>query len=256
MNLLKKILVLTFTSAFFFSCTSTKRISKPVLSFEELLESSRLNFERIKSYSGNGTIDLNLKSLKINLQFSISAKKPEQALIDLYGPLGIDVGSLFLNDDSIVVYNAFQDKVILTRFSSERFKDFNSVEIDKNFIYALLFSYVDQNKIESDSSLLLNNESEFTLIKFLKERRLEFTYDKLSRTLKEIQVFENSVEPVFKINFLKYKNYNEINFPQVISFLNLKTNESISLNFKKFEFNKLEEDLNFELPEDVEIIRW
>jgi len=103
---------------------------------------------------------------------------------------------------------------------------------------------------------LLNNESEFTLIKFLKERKLEFTYDKLSRTLKEIQVFENSVEPVFKINFLKYKNYNEINFPQVISFLNLKTNESISLNFKKFEFNKLEEDLNFELPEDVEIIRW
>lgn len=256
MNSIKKIFIIIFTALFFFSCTTNKRISRSDITFEELLENSRANFERIESYSGSGTIELNLNNLKMNLQFSISTKKQDQALVDLFGPLGIDIGSIFINDDTILVFNAFKDQLILTRFSSERFKKLSPVEVDKNFFYSILFFFIDQNSIKADSSFVMNNEKEFILIKYLNEKKFEFIYDKFFRSLIRIVVFDNFNEPTFEINLLKFKNNDEINFPELITFTNLKTNESISLNFKKIEFNKIVEDLNFELPENVEIIKW
>lgn len=256
MNLIKNHFIFSITALLFFSCVSTKKISVDEKTFDELLEIYKSNFQKIFSYSGNGTIELNLKNIKTILQFSIQTKKPSKALLDLYGPFGFDIGSVYLNNDSIIIYNAFQEQIILTEFSSEKFKDLTSTQLDKDFIFSMLFGYFDLQELEEDSSIIKNKENEFELIKFLKGRKLMLVYEKVSSSLNKITVFENFNEPIFEIAFAEIKNYNELKFPYKISFVNFKTNESISLKFKKIEFNKFDDEINFEIPEGVEIIRW
>lgn len=251
-----KVSILFISSFIFVSCASSKKISVNEISFEEILENTRANFEKIWSYSGNGTIEVNLKNIKINLQFLILAKKTSQALIDIYGPFEIDFGSIYLNDDSILFYNSMQNELIITSFSSGKLKNINFIAMEKKLIYSLLFGYFDQNSIVVDSVKLNNKENQFELIKFVEGRKLEFIYDKYSKFLSKIIFSENLENPAYEIIFSEVKSFNGISFPEKVEFLNLKTNENISLNFKKLIFNEIDDEIKLELPDDIEIIRW
>lgn len=256
MNAFQKFLILFIASLFFFSCTSSKKISDYEISFEEILQSSKSNFEKINSYSGNGRIEVNLKNISTNLQFFITVKKPSQALIDLYGPFGIDFGNVYLNDDSILIFNSFQNQLIVTEFSSNKLKSLNVFGLSKDLLYSILFGYLDQKSILEDSAIVTNTKNELELIKFVGDRKLVFTYDKILRNLTKVKVYEDLMNPIFEISYSEIKNYGEIFFPEKIEFLNLKTNESILLFFKKLNFNENEDDINFAVPEDVEIVKW
>ncbi|MGB9663692.1 MAG: DUF4292 domain-containing protein [Ignavibacteria bacterium] len=220
------------------------------------MEKSQSNFERIISYSGNGTIEINLSNFIANFQFTITAIKPAQALIDVYGPFGFDIGKVYLNGDSIFIYNSIQNQLIITDFSFEKLKRLNFINVDRKIIYAVLFGYLDQDYITADSSYIQNKEKQIELVKFIDKTKFEFIYDRSSSSLSKIRIFKSIDNPVFEIHFSDLVNSGEISFPKKIDFINLNTNEKISLNFKQLNFNELNEEINFELPEDAGIIRW
>ncbi|MEJ5305676.1 MAG: DUF4292 domain-containing protein [Ignavibacteria bacterium] len=255
MKVFKILINLIVSSLFFVSCTASKKVGNNEVTFEEILEINKSNFEKIVSYSASGKIELKLKSLRTDLQFLISTIKPNQVLIDLYGFFGIDVGTIYLNNDSIFIYNALNEQMILTSFSSTKFKELNSLGLDKNFFYALIYAFIDQEQLPADSSTLNNKEDKFELIKFFKDKRVEFVYDKFSKGLNQIKVFDELGEPMFEVNFRSTKDYDSIVFPTKIEFINLKSSESISLSFKEIKFNQ-ESEIDFQLPENVEILKW
>ncbi len=256
MKFLGRISALLIASVFFFSCTSSKKISVNEISIEEILQNTMSNFEKINSYSGNGRMKVDLKNISASFKFFITVKKPSRVLIDLYGPLGFELGSVYLNGDSIFILNSIQNQIITTNFSSDKLKKLNVFGVDKDLIYSFLFCYFDQKSIVKDSVIVLNTKNQFHLIKFVGDKKLEFTYDKIWRNLNKVRVYEDKENPLFELNYSDIKNYDEIIFPEKIELLNLKTKESILLFFEKLNFNETENEINFDLPEDVEIIKW
>ncbi|MCX8057673.1 MAG: DUF4292 domain-containing protein [Ignavibacteria bacterium] len=253
---MKRILLKILISLILVSCSTTKTISKKEITLDEILEEMKLNSVKIQSYSAIGDVDLNLNSLKMKLSFSIQSQKPHKVLIDLFGILGIDIASIYLNNDSILVYNAINNELISTNFSSNKIKRSKLSLIADKKIYSILFGEFDLNSFEADSASVKDYDDKFSLIKYFSNNRIEVFYDKTTSFISEIIYYSSTSNNIFEIFFKEIKVIDGIKFPSKIFINNSNSNETISLEFKKIEFNKNIGELELIYPDDAEIKEW
>lgn len=256
---MRTIIIYFITISFAFkiiSCSPSKNIIDSEITYEEISQSLKTNYEKIKSYSSTGKVDLDLNKLKMTVQFEIQVVKPSNAKIDLFGPFGFDIASVFLKNDSIYIYNAIENLIIKTSFSSEHFKNYELSEVISEIIYPSLLFYFDLNKIHADSTVYSSTKNKICVIKFLKDINLSVCYDKSELFLSEIDINKNSSRKDFVIRFKDLKRIDGIQFPMNIVIIDKNTQENISILFKKIEFNKIKDDLNFSIPENARFEEW
>lgn len=81
-------------------------------SAEFLLENVRERSARVTSLTGRGIVSFDTPELSGSASFEASMRKPDSLLVQLEGPLGIDVGTLFLSREKFVVYNSIENTVM------------------------------------------------------------------------------------------------------------------------------------------------
>ncbi len=246
-----------FALSLLISCSTSKKVTYESISFDELLNEYKSNFESINSISASGTISLSTKNFPVKLEFEMITLKDNRARIDLWGPLGIYVGNLYLNDDSIMIHNNFNNQLIYASFSSSKLRKYFADEINKNLIYSLLLGYINPDQINSDSSSpVIDSGNFYRFSKIKNDRRIDFYFDKSSRMISEIKMIKGSE---FTLNmtlngFIKDKN--GIRFPSKIRFIDLKKDNWLEINFSEIYINKETVIQYPEVPEDVVIKRW
>lgn len=250
------LLIIVVVSLNIISCGPTKKVIDHEISFDEINENLKINYDKIKSYSATGSAELNLKRIKMTIQFDLQVLKPSSAIIDLYGPFGFEIASAYLNDDSIKIYNAIDNQLIKTSFSSKKMNASEFGEVFKRIIYPLFFGYFNIDIIEEDSTKFISTKDKFCVTKFYKNSFLEIYYDKSKFFLSEIALRKNFSNKKFLISFQEVKQFDGIKFPVKIEINNEDTQESISISFKKIEFNKINEELQFSVPENVMVKEW
>ncbi len=77
-----------------------------------LLEHLRERAARVKSLNGRGIVSFDTPEISGSASFEANMKKPDSLLVLLEGPLGIDVGTLFLSREKFVVYNSLDNTVM------------------------------------------------------------------------------------------------------------------------------------------------
>jgi hypothetical protein len=82
------------------------------VSARELIELVRERSGRVRTLSGSGTLIFNSPRMSGAAQFSLALSKPDSLLLRLEGPLGIDVGLLFLHGSGYVAYNSLENEVM------------------------------------------------------------------------------------------------------------------------------------------------
>lgn len=256
MKSLKLLLFLFVSMTLYFSCSPSKKITDVEVTLEDILQNMESNYIRINSYSGTGKIDLNLKSLKMTLQFSLQAIKPSTVYLDLYGPFGIEAASIYLKEDSLYVYNAMSNTLIKTSLTSPKLRDLQFLNHFNQMFLKSLFGYIDLNSMVSDSTLNVNSSDKVCVIKFNQQYRYDFCFDKSKRFLSDISYSSANSNENFLILFKELKNYGKIFFPSNIIFNDVARKENVSISFKSLEFNSVSDELEFNFPEDVKVIEW
>lgn len=256
MKFIKLFLLLILVSLPYFSCSTSKKVTSEQVTLEEILLNMKSNSQKINSYSGTGKIDLNLKSIKMPLQFSLQAIKPSTVYLDLYGPFGIEAASIYLKEDSIYVYNAMSNSLIKFSFSSSRLRDFQFVSFLNQMLYKSFFGYIDLDTIASDSTFTFETSNKICVIKYIQKSRYDFCFDKSKKFLSEIYYRSETSNENFVILFSELKKYNNIVFPSSIIFNDNDRQESVSISFKQLEFNSVKDELEFNIPEDAKVIEW
>ncbi|MFN4111146.1 MAG: DUF4292 domain-containing protein [Ignavibacteria bacterium] len=251
-----QLLIIVVFSLNIISCGTSKKVINYEISFDEINESLKINYDKMKSYSANGSAELNLNEIKLTVQFDLQVLKPSSATIDLFGPFGFEIASAYLKDDSINIYIAIDNQLIKTSFSSNRINASEFGEVFKRIIYPLFFGYFNIDVIEGDSTKYISTEEKFGVIKFLKNSVLEIYYDRSKYFFSEIAFSKNFSNKKVLISFQELKEFNGIKFPMRIDIINEDTQESISISFKKIEFNKINEELQFSVPENVKVKEW
>lgn len=67
---------------------------------------------RVSTLIGSGIITFDSPEMAGSAAFESNMRKPDSLLVNLSGPFGIDVGTLFLTRDSFVMYNSLENSVM------------------------------------------------------------------------------------------------------------------------------------------------
>lgn len=256
MKFLKLIFLVVLISIFTFSCSPTKKVIDTQVSLEDILDRMKSNYEKINSYSASGNIDLNLRNLKMSLQFSMQAIKPNTFLIDVYGPLGIDIASVFLKDDSLMILNVLKDQLIKTSFNSPKLRERQFVDLFIKIIHKSLFGYLDVRSFEADSSFVSETEEKICAIKYFRGSKFDFCFDKATKFISEVFYYKNNSNENFEFYLNGLKESDKIVFPTRVMFNDSSTGESIAISFRKIQFNNIQDEIEFLIPDEIEVIEW
>ncbi len=243
-------------SLLIFSCSPSKKISTELLSFEEIIKLNESNSKRIESYTANGRIKLGLRNLQMSFDISIQAKKNQKALIEIYGPFGLSIATIYLNGDSIYINNEFREQLIITRFSSDKMKRVIPPELDSHMIYSLLFWDFNPSFIESDSSTIKFSDSEICVFKFSNDKKYNFCYDSKNLYLSSFIYEDDFLKSLIRVDFEEFVNIDGIFFPTKLKFQNNGTDENIIISLNNVKLNSLQNEPYFDMPENVEVIIW
>jgi hypothetical protein len=66
---------------------------------------------RVRSVEGRGSVTFETPSLGGSASFTLALQRPDSLLVQLEGPFGIDVGTLFLSRGRYVLYNSLENTV-------------------------------------------------------------------------------------------------------------------------------------------------
>lgn len=238
------------------SCGPSKKLNSYNYTFEDINASMKSNFEKINNYSATGEVELNLQKLKMDLRFSIDAVKPKTAIINLFGPFGLDIASIYLQGDTLMVYNSINNQVIKTTLASKKFNDNKDLMFFITSFTQLLFGYLDVDNIESDSTELVEKNENLCVLKYNNDVKVDFCFNRTSMFISKIFYDKKSTDEKFEIIFEKIKQVEGIKFPMQITFNNLKSYETISLTINKINFNLSQDKIRFIFPEDAEVKEW
>jgi outer membrane lipoprotein-sorting protein len=79
---------------------------------DQLLSLVRDRSNLVRTLEGRGLVTYSSPDLGGSATFELSLKKPDSLLVFLEGPLGIDVGTLFMSRDRYVIYNPMENVAI------------------------------------------------------------------------------------------------------------------------------------------------
>ncbi len=78
----------------------------------ELIAMVQNNSNRLITLAGSGTMSFESPAMSGTGWFSAVLKRPDSLLVQVEGPFGIDIGTLFLSKDYYLVYNSLENRVV------------------------------------------------------------------------------------------------------------------------------------------------
>ena len=109
------VLILAAVLAVVQSCAPTKTIVRHerTLSADEVVKLVNERNEKVRTLKGGGSITIESPEGSNNGSFDAMLKKPDSLCVELHGPLGIHIGSLFLSREHFIFYNRFDNTAVI-----------------------------------------------------------------------------------------------------------------------------------------------
>lgn len=246
---MKKIILLVAITLLIFTACSKKNITTG-----DTLPNGSLS-KKIGLYSQEiqATISINMPEMKNTAEALIKLKGADTIFIDIFGPFGIKLGSLWSDKNDFVFLNYFQSYAYLGSPSAENFK--MAAQIDMSFDD--LMSIFRAEPVADISQYLLEDSSDSKIIYKRKvNQEIEFIIvNPLSYSISQYQRQNSSGETVLNIYLDEYKNYSEFLLPdKIIANLPLEGG-AVTFELKKRLVNTLQEQIaKPALPSSFKII--
>ena len=123
---------LLFLFAFFLSCSGSRKtsITKPVLTdisnwplhFEQ-------NYQKIHSLEGSAQLTIESADFSGHISLKIYWIQPDTFFIQAEGPLGLDIGKMFIGKSRFIIYNQFENQFLTGNVNDPYFGKFLQTDI-------------------------------------------------------------------------------------------------------------------------------
>lgn len=237
---------------FMISCSSSgelvedKNLNEADISVNELLEAVPNYRESLQTITGRGRAIVSEpgNSERVTLQF---LSNRNESLITVRTSVGIEGGQIFVDSDSLLVYNRvdkFAEKVPLNQGKLTSVGSIASVNMLDLFNYTFL---------ESDVSGLFESNDMYVAL-LVNEVRVQVS--KESGRVLEVNVPEgNRTVPYSRIIYEGYGEIEGFQLPRKITIFSQDGESRATLLVQNLEINEELPELGIELPEDIPIYR-
>ena len=254
-------IIVGFLLVIFASCSSTSEINKEV----EILPANRLvkrleaNRRKIKTFEGSGIISIETPKMNAKASFEVFIKKPDSIKFAIYGPFGIDLGQALVTNSEFEFHDVLRNNVYRGRTDNELLKkifhiDLSFSELIDAFAGAVnltskLRETPSKYELKDDSYILSYADTNST-----KESIYEIFTDNLAISKYKLLISENN--PLFEGRYSKFKMYNKVAIPRVTIVENKKQNQKVHIEYRNITVNEEIENLKLEIPTDAKVKEW
>lgn len=261
MKLLDKFLFAVFILFFLLEgCVPSKPTEEAeILSSERLINKLEANRRKIKNFEGVGTFDIQSEQFNDGATFQVIMQKPDSIYFSVLGPFGIELAQALVTKDNYIFYDVLHNTAYRGNVNDDILQ--NIFKIDLSFS-DLLDAFVGSVNLTSNLYKEPSNysiEGENYVLTYLdKERQLTWVYRVDIRELGITNFTLKSQNNQINIegDYSNFELIDNVAFPFKIEVMNKVKNQKITINYKNISINDKRLRVNFELPDDANIIEW
>ncbi len=234
---MKKTAGIIFTLNLFLllSCASTglrKPVSLMIHSPEEWPEAYRLNFEKLRTLQSKARLTIQTPEMSMHLTVQLLYAAPDTLFLQAEGPLGMDVGKIFIGRNRFLIYNQYQNHFFSGSLEDEYYNTFLETNLTFRQIKYALLGFV---PLPANLQLVDRKHGVFSAL--VNGEKWRFKVDLRRGVLQSREIFRNG-EPVFKQEFENYRLIKGILIPGRVRIMLPQKHEGFSVSHKNIRINE------------------
>jgi outer membrane lipoprotein-sorting protein len=221
---------------FFLGCAGGKKtnITKPVLTdisnwpiqFEE-------NHDKINSLEGSARLTIESEEFSGHISLKTYWVKPDTFFIQAEGPLGLDIGKMFIGKSRFIIYNQFENQFITGSVNDPYLGKFLQTDIYlKDLKQAIL-----GRPLNFSPSLRLTDRNSGIFRKRIGDKDYRYIVNPATGLLERLEILKDSQLQIIE-EFKNYRSINDIYTPFLVQITLPTEKQRISIFYNEIIFNK------------------
>lgn len=227
-----------------------------VLSPDRLVKKLEANRRKIKTFEGNGVININSPEVTAKANFEVVLKKPDSIRVSIYGPFGIDLAHALVTPRDFVFYDVIRGNVYTGLNREGIIKDIFKVDIEFEDLmdaFAGAVNLTDKLRREPD---MFDTEDDAYMLTYLdedsgKESVYEIEIDNLAITDYSLTV-QNTL--MFTGDYSDFRDFEGVAVPYSTIIENTEKNQRAIIEYRNIKVNHEVEGLDVNIPSGVNYI--
>lgn len=245
-----------------YSCVPSQPENEEVetLSYDRLIKRLEVNRRKIKNFLASGTIDIKNPTFDNSASFRIFIAKPDSLYMNILGPLNIEIAQILIIKDDFKFYEVLSNKLYKGKLDNNIIKSAFKADLNfKQLVDVMLGAVNLSDKISTKISQFNIDEDKyvFNFSDSYGDTTLQETYKIRIKNLGIVDYqiknrSNNSI--VYKSSFDDFITFGGSPVPKKIAINDSKNNQEIKIKYKKIEVNVKNYIIDFDIPDDAEII--
>jgi hypothetical protein len=214
------------------------------------------NQRQIQSFTGSGTLSIETPRFSYSPSFSLSMKRPDSVLLKLEGPFGMDIGSLQLSREKFSFFNGMTNELLTGSPTKKNLFRVVNLDVSYDDIFSAFTggSLLSDGANEPDSVCSIDNQAVIFFSEEQSHTQRMYWFDTQTKMLNKIQYSSKRGEIVLEVRFLRYKQFENIYFPQTIRIVQEQAKRYLSIAYSDLSFNLNDINVQATFPENAKHI--
>ncbi len=240
------------------SCVPSKPVEEEqMIPAEILIKKLEANRRKIKTFAGNGVLEINSPQIDAKASFEVTLKKPDSIRISIYGPFGIDLAQALVTKNDFYFYDVIKNQLYTGEVKDEVLKRIFKVDLsfdDLMDAFAGAVNLTDKLRREPDQ---FEPVEETYYLTYFNPGNTESIYEINNSDLAIInyRLLQKNSDLIFEGLYSDFRLFDDVPVPYKTIIENRETKQRIRIEYRNIEINSVIEDLTLTYPKDVEWIR-
>lgn len=235
--------------------------SKPVYE-EEILPADRLvkrleaNRRKIKTFQGNGVINVESPKLDAKASFEVYLKKPDSLKFEIYGPFGITLAQAIVSGSEFMFYNVMENVVYKGRNGNNILKKIFHIDLSFSELVDAFAGGVNlTSKLREEPNFFNLDDDDYYLTYQDSTTNLKSEYiiqiDNLA--IKNYKLYKNNNILLFEGIYSSFEFMDRVAIPYTTIVQNKIEKQKVTIDYRNIEVNETLDDLSIDIPADAKV---
>ena len=230
-----------------------------ILSSERLINKLEANRRKIKNFEGVGTFDIESEQFNNGATFQVIMQKPDSIYFAVLGPFGIELAQAMVTKDFYTFYDVIHNTAYEGKVNDDVLRNIFKINLSFSDLLDAFIGSVNltPNLYKEPTNFAIEGNN-YVLTYLNKEKQLTWVYKVDIRQLGIRQFTLKSQDNEINIegDYSDFKIIENVAIPFTIEITNNTKNQKLKINYKDIVVNDRGLKVNFEVPDDAEIIEW
>ena len=226
---------------------------------ERLLKKIEGNRRKVKTFVGNGVINVDSPNFSGSATFEVKMKKPDSIKISIYGPFGIELAHGLVTKNEFEFYDVMRNSLYRGDLSRKVLQEIFKIDLSfDDLVDAFSGSVNLTEKLTTEPDRFYQNDDNFVLSYDNKQEETRSTYliNAEDLALLKYRLDDSRENKIMEGEYKDFELFDDVPIPYKAFINYFKNDQKLTLDYRKIKVNTELANFKIDLPKDVKIIQW